>query len=363
MKLLLLSHAAGPYGAERVLLAMAAGLAARGHDVTLALPHAGPAADAARGLAEIRVRVGRRRPLPRTAAEAIRYFLGGPRDVTAARRLVREVAPDAVWVNSMYNPWAAIGARLAGVPVIWHLHERRLPAPLGPLIAALIGAVASRAVVISDYVARGFGAFPWLRGRIRMVRNPLLDPLAPAPPPPERPFTVGYLGQLEPRKRAPDVARAIASLPGVRAVFVGDGKARNALEEAVRLAGIGERVELLGFLPDGAAELARFDCLAIPSLREPFGLVALEAMAAGVPVVAARSGALPEVLGDAALYHRPRDAADLGRQIARLRSEPALRDDLRERGLHRVADFRRDRWLDAIEGVLGEVAALRAQPE
>lgn len=357
MRILLLSHAAGPYGAERVLLTMAGDLASRGHDVVLALPHRGPAAEAAQRLEGVRVRVGRQTPLPRTAAELLRYVLTGAAHAAAARRLIREEGPAVVWVNSMYNPWAALGARMSGAPVIWHLHERPLPSLPGWIMAALIGVVASRVVAVSEYVAEGFRAFPWLRARIRVARNPLLDPLTPAAPAPPRPFTVGYLGQLEPRKRAPDVAHALASLPGVRGLFIGDGKARHALERTVRLGGLEDRVVLLGFRHDGAAELERVDCLAIPSLREPFGLVALEAMARGVPVVAARSGALPDVLGDAALYHRPRDPADLARQIARLRDDDDLRSTLRERGLRRVAGFGRDGWLDEIERILDEVVA------
>ena len=355
MRVLLVSHGAGPYGAERILLAAAEGLARRGHQVVLSFPHHGPAADAAGRLAGVEVRLDGRRRLPRSRGELPMFLLAAPAAVAAVRRLVRDVRPQVVWISSMYNPWAAAGARLAGRPVIWHLHERVPPGPFGLPLAALIGLVAARTVAVSDFVAGGFGRYPWLRGRTGVIHNPLLD--APAHPraEPSGPFTVGCVGQLEPHKRATDVVKAVARLPDVRAVLVGDGKGRAEVEAAVRAHGVQDRVELLGYRPDVAAAAARFHCIAIPSAVEGFGLVALEAMALGVPVVAARSGALPEVLGDCALYSDPGDAADLARQIDRLRADPALRAVLRDRGIRRAAKFGREQWLDRIEAMLNEV--------
>src|SRR5690606_11931464 len=106
-----------------VLLELARRLAARGHDVVLALPHSGPAVHLAEELTGVTLVVGRRRRLPRTAREAAGYFLGAPVDVFRVRKLVREVSPDVTWINSIYNAWAATGARLAGSPAVWHLHE------------------------------------------------------------------------------------------------------------------------------------------------------------------------------------------------------------------------------------------------
>ena len=125
--------------------------------------------------------------------------------------------------------------------------------------------------------------------------------------------------------------------------------------------GLGDRVDLLGFKEDAPREFHRFHCISIPSLREPFGLVALEAMASGVPVVAARSGALPEVLGPAALFHSPGNPRDLAKQINRLRGSRELRAELRERGLLRVGAFDRECWLDRVEEILEETVHGRKQ--
>ena len=352
MRILLLSHGASPFGAERVLLALAAGLAGRGHEAIVDFPHDGPALRMAGELPGVDVQVTPRRRLPRCVSEGVGFFLTAPAAVAGVRRSVRRAAPDVVWVNSMYNPWAAVAARLAGAPVVWHLHEATLPEPLGTPVATLIGWAATRVVAVSEFTAAGFRQYPWLRDRLVVARNPLLRELRPVEPDDDdRPFTVGYLGQLEPRKRVPDLVAAVARVPGVRARIAGDGKARSQVETAVRETGVEDRVEFLGYRDDIAALLASFDCLAIPSLREPFGLVAVEAMAAGVPVVAARSGALQEVLGDAALYHRPRDAAGLAGKIRKLKADRTLQGDLTELGLRRAEEFREGPWLDRVEQI------------
>jgi glycosyltransferase involved in cell wall biosynthesis len=80
-----------------------------------------------------------------------------------------------------------------------------------------------------------------------------------------------------------------------------------------------------------------------PSIYEGFGFPLLEAMAHGVPSIAARSSSLPEIGGDAALYFDPRDAAELAALMQRVLDDPALRADLAARGRARAAEFRWDR--------------------
>jgi alpha-1,3-rhamnosyl/mannosyltransferase len=91
------------------------------------------------------------------------------------------------------------------------------------------------------------------------------------------------------------------------------------------------------------AELARLYARAValvhPSLYEGFGLTPLEAMSAGVPVLAARSPGVVETVGDAALLFDPRDPGALADLLARIAQEPALGADLTERGRRRAAEF------------------------
>jgi N-acetyl-alpha-D-glucosaminyl L-malate synthase BshA len=108
-----------------------------------------------------------------------------------------------------------------------------------------------------------------------------------------------HISNFRPVKRVADVVRIFrgisAALPA-RLVFVGDGPERHtAADEATHL-GIADRVLFLGKQDNVAELLACADLVLLPSASESFGLSALEAMSAGVPVVASASGGLPEVV-------------------------------------------------------------------
>lgn len=87
----------------------------------------------------------------------------------------------------------------------------------------------------------------------------------------------------------------------------------------------------------------RAEAFVFPSVYEGFGFPLLEAMARGVPSIAARSSSLPEIGGDAALFFEPRDVDVLVAQLRRVLGDAALRDDLARRGRERAAEFRWER--------------------
>jgi glycosyltransferase involved in cell wall biosynthesis len=119
------------------------------------------------------------------------------------------------------------------------------------------------------------------------------------------------------------------------------------------------RVRHLDYLePEKLAELyAGAELFVFPSIYEGFGFPLLEAMAHGVPSIAARSSSLPEIGGDAALYFDPRDARELEALMQRALTDRALRDDLAARGRARAAEFD---WARAAEQTL---AVLRGAGE
>ena len=95
--------------------------------------------------------------------------------------------------------------------------------------------------------------------------------------------------------------------------------------------------------PQLATVYERAQVFVFPSLYEGFGFPLLEAMARGVPSIAARSSSLPEIGGDAALYFEPGDPRSLAAQISRVLNDGALREDLATRGRARAAEFRWER--------------------
>ncbi|MGH7483887.1 MAG: glycosyltransferase [Longimicrobiales bacterium] len=360
MRILLSSHGASPFGAERVLLALAAGLRERGHDVTLEIPHDGPALAAARQLERVRVWHSWRPRLPRSAWEGVRYLAGGVRAVARLSARIRRDRYELVWANSLFNPLAVAAARLAGVPCVWHIHERNWRGPLAPIGRALVGNGSATAVAVSGFVARTFAGEDGGSGPA-VLHNAELRGLAPLPPPATEPFVFGYVGQLEPRKRVPDLLAALGRLPDdVRLIVVGDGKRRGAVAREIDTRGLAGRVEMVGFQEDLARWLAPMSCVVLPSRDEPFSLVALEAMASGRAVIAADHGAHREVLGDAALYYPVGDIGTLADRVERLRRDGTLPTELRANGLARAARFTRQRWLDGAERIASATA--RGEP-
>lgn len=113
----------------------------------------------------------------------------------------------------------------------------------------------------------------------------------------------------------------------------------------------------LDYLPPDelAAAYRNAEIFVFPSIYEGFGFPLLEAMAHGVPSIAARSSSLPEIGGEAALYFDPRNARELEKTIERLAHDDALRRELIERGRKRAAEFRWERTAEQTLEVLRRV--------
>jgi glycosyltransferase involved in cell wall biosynthesis len=152
----------------------------------------------------------------------------------------------------------------------------------------------------------------------------------------EAPFFL-YVGSAYPYKNLARLIEACAGIDGYRLVLAGDYEDFGAaLREQAP-----ERVVFTGPVsePELAALYAGAFAYAFVSLSEGFGLPGLEAMAAGVPVVAARAGSLPEVYGDAAHYCDPRDVGSIASALREVAADAELRHRLVERGRERVAEF------------------------
>ena len=127
--------------------------------------------------------------------------------------------------------------------------------------------------------------------------------------------------------------------------------------DLIRELGLGDRVDFLHFVSNDDLPLIYnlAGCFVYPSLYESFGLAQLEAMACGCPVVGARSGAIPEISGDAALLFDPRSPEELGEAIVRVVGDSMLRNDLVGKGLTRAKKFTWERCARQTLEVLTEL--------
>jgi glycosyltransferase involved in cell wall biosynthesis len=166
----------------------------------------------------------------------------------------------------------------------------------------------------------------------------------------EGPFFL-TVGTLEPRKNLGVLLEAYARFAEQAAdpptlVIAGAVGWGGAAEHTRRAAeSLGARLRPLGFVADAdiASLYVHARALIHPARYEGFGLPPLEAMAAGTAVAAAAAGALPEVLGDAALYFDPTDTGALSRLLEHLACDDTAIRDLESRGLERAALFSWDR--------------------
>jgi glycosyltransferase involved in cell wall biosynthesis len=326
------------YGGARQVLLLARGLKERGVEITLACTAGSAiAAEAARqGLAIRELAMHGDLDLP---------FVG------RFTRLLRELRPDLVHVHSRRGAdWlGGIAARRAGVRAVL---TRRVDRPENRLVAAFRYRPYARVVAISAAIRAQLEASGLAPGRLCVIRS-AVDPkvLEPAwsrerlarefalDP---RAELIGCVAQLIPRKGHGLLIESWGSVarahPGARLLLFGQGPLEARLRQLILAAGLGGSVILAGYRADMLSFLARLDLLVHPALAEGLGLAVLEAQAAGVPVVAFRSGGVPEIVADGhtGCLVNTGDVPALTRAITELLGNPARRRALGEEARRRA---------------------------
>ena len=154
-----------------------------------------------------------------------------------------------------------------------------------------------------------------------------------------------YVGRLIQEKGVLQLVRAVASLPATRLVLVGRGVEAHRVRHVAARLGMSDRIVLPGFVSydELPAAYAAADVVAVPSLTTPyweeqFGMVLAEAMACGRAVVTTRSGAIPEVVGEAAELVEPYDVPQLSAALGRVLDDADRRAELERHARRRAED-------------------------
>lgn len=342
----------GVGGAEVVAVTVAAHAAAAGHDVRLA------------STPGYRVAQLRAAGVPHLAVPMV-----GRNPVDLARTLGRLRATERPDLVHAHNPKATLVARLAygpDVPLLSTLHG--VPRAQRGTAARILRWASDRVVVVAPHLADQLVRAGFPAGRIDVVPN-AVDPLpsydrgrarAELGLPPGA--VVGLcLARMVDQKRHDLLVEAWARLAGDgHLLLAGDGPNRRRIEAAVTRAGIRDRMHLLGERPDVARLVAASDLLVLPSDWEGLPISVLEAMAAGLPVVATRVGGLVG-LADAVRLVEPDSVAALGAGLDEVVGNPRVRAGLAARGRLLAAErFGVDAMVARYREIYADLAGLPA---
>lgn len=267
-----------------------------------------------------------------------------------------------------------IAARLAGVPVVVHgehgtLDTRRRTVWVQRWAWRRADQVLSVSSLLANRMATAIG-FPG--ARIQTIRNGIdVEKFTRGDRAPTRQvlgissqeLVIGTVGRLAPVKDHGNLLNALSILKrrGARfqALVVGDGALREALEAQAAALGVRHSVRFLGNRDDIDHLLAAFDIFVLPSRSEGLSNTILEAMAAGLPVVATRVGGAEELLehGISGLLVAPQDPPGLAQALMRLGADVALRQSLGSAGQRRAArDFSMESMAHGYENLYLDLA-------
>jgi len=377
MKVCLVSHTSDKTGAERLLLRITDGLRERGVGVFVLLPGDGPLK------AELAIR---RVPY---ACFPYRWWASWGLDLwgrlKAVARLhtlpaivsrLREWDVNVILTNSSVIPAGALAAYVLRKPHVWYIHEfgredQNLSFTLGFRGACKVIASLSTRVIVNSRAVEQYYSRYIPREKIRMIYGGVESAAGrpnhrPSCPDHRLPRLV-LVGNYSPGKGQLVAITALKHLfdQQVRAELVLVGPAPDPLyfaelKQAVSDRGLDKLVSFVGYQDDSTPFVAEADLVLMCSRSEAFGLVTIEGMQLGKPVVGARGGATPELIRDGfnGLLYTVDDASDLAAKVRYLLENPDLARQMGENG-RRWADqeFSLERYIDEVFEVLNDASS------
>jgi glycosyltransferase involved in cell wall biosynthesis len=380
-----LSHLASPEsptGAEHSLALLAGGLARLGHRVLVVAPGPWALADGLRD-AGVEVETHPCRalwltgwdpvPAPVAVLKWLRYAMPPTGEAEIAARL-REWGAEVAHVNCLPHVHGSRAARRAGISAVWHLREILPPGPRRRWFARRLAESARRVMAVSEAVA-GWVREEGLGDRLTVVHNGAPESASrtgdtaaarAAIGVPVEACVAGLFGQVLPHKGVLEFVRAgrraLALAPRLRFVIAGAGP-RDFVDRVLAEIDSGEGAERFHLLPprSTSAELLAASDLAClcTTTPDPLPRTVLEAMSAGLPVAAFRSGGTPEMVvdGDTGILVDVGDTDGLAGAMAMLAGDPALRASMGAAGRARAREaFSLNRHVHRMQAVLSEAA-------
>jgi len=221
--------------------------------------------------------------------------------------------------------------KVSEIDVLLHLIERFDSVPT-------FDRLATNSRAMGRYLHTVYGRKP-----DRIVYPGVNLPAAACPPPPSE--EIIFVGRLWKHKRVDLIIKALSLLPRGKLVVVGEGPEKAHLRKLARTLGLGGRVKFTGQVTQKRLETlyARSSLCVYTPVREPFGIVPLEAAAAGRPVVATEGGGYGEILDDSCALFVPADPAEIAKGVRTLLDDRRLARRMGEAGRKTVARFTWDR--------------------
>lgn len=376
MRVLFLHPSDELYGSDRVLLQVIQAL--RGAELRVLLPDDVPRGLLADRLAEQGVRV-ERMPLPvvrrryRTPHGVVTFVSKSIRSMVRLSVLVRRWKPDVIYSNTSAIMIGSPVSSLTGTPHVWHIHEIiEDPQWFRRVVALLTRLGDTHVVAVSTAVAAWVAAAGATQPIV--IRNPAPD-AEYAPPSPLDPPRILMLGRVNNWKGHRVFAEAAKRLhdEGEVATFRMLGgpvpDRPDAYDDLVRLTAEldpgGTWLTFGGWSPEPLEEMAASVAVVLPSTApEPLNITALEAMALGRPVIASRTGGLPEVVidGVTGLLTAPGDVDDVARAIRVVLRDRAGAAEMGLRGRERaLAEFSAARYREDCRQVVVDVARVTSE--
>ena len=351
MTVLQLISSAGFYGAESMLVSLSHALGRLGCDVTAGVlsDQRHPHEEVAEAAQELGLKTcvipcqgrfdthvpGRIRKLLKNQNVDILHTHGYKADLYgfAAARLA-PVGHRSRLVSTCHN-WPNPSARMQSYAKLNRVFLRffdaiTTPSPLVEKILKDSGIAPRKVFWISNGVNVGVQNNAQVRLAVRRELN--VDDDAPV---------VGFVGRMVDGKGGTTLLEAakqiVNAVPSVKFVFIGEGPQRKDWEGLVQVLGLSGRVFFTGVRKDMSSMYAAMDIMVLPSYEEAMPMCVLEAMAAGLPVVATRVGAIPEVVDQqSGIVVEPRDAMTLAEAMLRLLQNPEAARAMGEAGRKRI---------------------------